>query len=221
MIKAVLFDMDGLLIDSEPIWQEVETKVFSGLGIHLTEEMCKQTMGFRLDEMVSYWYKFKPWSNDEDAENQVECEILAGLILKIIKMAKPMPGVLEILNFLKSKNIPLAIVSSSPLVIIEAVVKKFKLTEYFQLLHSAESEKYGKPHPSVYINAAHKLNVLPQESLTFEDSLNGLLSAKSARTKTVVVPDSKDFNNPVFSISDLKLSSLAQFNENIWDQLNV
>ncbi len=220
MIKAVLFDMDGLLIDSEPIWQEVETKVFSTVGINLTEEMCKETMGFRLDEMVAHWYNFKPWSNSKNAIKEIESNILDELVKKILCDAKPMPGVLESIRFFEEKNIPMAIASSSPLMVIEAVVKRFNLNEKFQLLHSAESEKYGKPHPAVYINTAHKLNVLPQESLAFEDSFNGLLSAKSARMKTVAIPDKKEFNNERFSIADFKLKSLLNFKEEHWNALN-
>ena len=117
----------------------------------------------------------------------------------------------EILEFFAKKNIPLAIASSSALSLIETVVDGLKIRKYFSVLYSAEHEKYGKPHPGVYISACEKLGIQPIHALAFEDSLNGILAAKSAKIRCIAVPEEINANNPKFAIADRILDSLLDF----------
>jgi len=129
------------------------------------------------------------------------------------------PWVAQILEFLKSKNLPMAIASSSEYSIINCVVEKFRIKEYFQLIYSAE-EKYWKPHPWVYLSTCKKIEVSPQDTITFEDSFNGILSAKAAKINCVAVPEEINTKNPKFVIADMKLNSLEEFWEEEWNTLN-
>ncbi len=218
MIEAVIFDMDGVLIDSEPIWREAETKVFKSVGIELSHEMCLQTTGLRTDETVDHWYRYKPWSNisKEEVGSKIEdtvCDI-------IDEKGVAAEGVEEIISFLNRKRIPKALASSSSPYVIDRIISKLGLKNEFLIVYSAENEDFGKPHPAVYITTARQLSVHPVNCLAIEDSFAGLLAAKSAKMRTLVIPEEHHRNNPRFSIADVNLKSLADFSEKHWHRLN-
>lgn len=111
MIKAVIFDMDGLLIDSEPLWQEAEMKIFADIGVPLTKDMAKKTMGLISDEVVSHWFSLYSWKTP--TKKEVEERIIGKVIELINQRGASKNGVIKTLDFFKNKNIPMAIASSS------------------------------------------------------------------------------------------------------------
>jgi len=171
-IKAVIFDMDGVLIDSEFLWRRAIVKVFNNIDVLLTIEMCKVTMGLRIDEVVDYW-ELK-YSIKKIKKEKIVANILQELINLVKTEGKIIEGVDSIIALFASQKIPMAIASSSPTAVINAVLKKTLIKDKMTVIHSAENEPYGKPHPSVYITTAKKLGVLPNQCLAFEDSLNGV-----------------------------------------------
>lgn len=209
MIKAVILDMDGLLIDSEPIWEEAEVAVFSKVGVPLTLSMTRQTMGLRVDEVVEHWFKRYPWTGTE--KETVQMEIIQEVIKLIKEKGVAKPGVRELISQVKKENLPLAVASSSFTEIINAALEKLDIKNQIDLIYSAEFEPKGKPHPGVYLTTAKKLNVLPQYCLAFEDSPNGLAAAKAANMKCIAVPDEKVIGDKRFSIADRILNSLLDF----------
>jgi mannitol-1-/sugar-/sorbitol-6-/2-deoxyglucose-6-phosphatase len=213
LIKAVIFDMDGVLIDSEPFWKIAEISSFNSVGVPLTGEMCETTVGMRIQEVTRYWFSKYTWDLKEKSFNELEDEIINGVISLIKSEGIPSEGVSEILDYITSKRLPMAIASSSSLKIINAVVDKFEIRKFFEVIHSAEIEKFGKPHPAIYLNTAKSLGIEPVFCLAIEDSFNGLQSAKDARMKTVVIPNPNFYDDPKFDIADLKLKSLLEFNE--------
>lgn len=218
MIKAVILDMDGLLIDSEPIWEEAEVLCFAKVGVPLTSEMTKRTMGLRVDEVVQYWFTRYPWK--EITQKEVKTEIVEKVIELVKEKGIARKGVNELIAMLKRKNFPLAIASSSQTEIINAVLNKLGIGQEIEVIHSAEHEPFGKPHPAVYITAAEKLGVLPQDCLAFEDSPNGVLAAKAAKMKCVAVPDEKMKEDKRFFIADKVINSLLDFTEKDFDDLS-
>ena len=218
MIKAVIFDMDGLLIDSEPLWQEAEIIIFKKVDITLNSQLCLQTKGLRIDEVVDYWYQKYPWTNLP--KQQVEELIVAKVIELISLKGEPLSGVNHAISWVKEKQVKIALASSSSLKIIQAALNKLNLTEVFSEIYSAESEKLGKPYPGVYLTTASKLNVAPQECLALEDSLNGVLAAKAAQMKCIAIPEVSESNRPKFAIADIILHSLEELDNNIWNSLN-
>lgn len=218
MIKAVIFDMDGLIINSEPLWKQAEIEAFRKVGVELTIEMCYQTVGLRIDEVINYWYEQFPWDNM--TKKELEDEVMRNILNLVKEKGEPMIGVIQILDFLKTKNIKIALASSSQFRLINTVLDKLNIKDYFDLIYSAEKEKFGKPHPGVYITAAKKIGVKTQNCLAIEDSFNGILSAKSAKMKCLCVPDESIKGSDKLAIADLVIASLSDFNEDKWQKFN-
>jgi mannitol-1-/sugar-/sorbitol-6-/2-deoxyglucose-6-phosphatase len=218
MIRAVIFDMDGVLIDSEPFWQDAEMEVFATVGIELTRAQCIDMAGMPTNDIVELLYKRHSWT--KKTQDQVTEEIIGRVQENVVRRGVPMEGVFETLDFFNSRCIPMAVASSSPQKLIDTTLSALRLTEKFPITHSAEVELYAKPHPAVFLSAAKKLDVNPMHCLVIEDSLNGLISAKAARMKTVVVPMPVQQHDPRFAIADVKLRSLTEFSDHIWNKLN-
>lgn len=209
MIKALIFDMDGLLIDSEPIWREAEQKIFSKVGILLDDAKCKETMGLRIDEVIAYWFAKHPWNNI--AKDELQEEILEEVCRLINEKGRLLPGVLACLERAKEQNFKLAIASSSTFQVIHTVVEHFNLSHFFEVIHSAEFEAYGKPHPAVFIAASEKMNVSPAECLVFEDSFHGVVAALAAKMAVIAIPDAEQYNDPRFNAATATFQSLESW----------
>ena len=219
MIDAVIFDMDGVLLDSELFWQEAEIEIFATVGIHLTHAQCIETTGLPVSDVVAYRHTQNPW-NHKSLE-QVSGEILTGVELRVRERAVLLDGVMDVLEFFKNRRILTALASSSAMQLINTVLNKFSLENIFRVVHSAEREEYGKPHPAVFLTTAKHLHIPPAHCLVIEDSFNGLIAAKAARMKTVVVPMAEQWNEARFDIADSKLRSLKEFSEQQWNRLNT
>ena len=209
MIKAVIFDMDGLLIDSEPFWRIAEIAAFKNLGHKLTDEMLQATMGMRNDEVVIHWVNH--FEIKQANYGQIEIEILAKVQELVEAKGKVLPGVIETLDFFKGQQLPIGLASSSPLGIIQSVVDTLGIEKYFKVMCSAEFEEFGKPHPAVFIAAATYLRVAPEDCLVFEDSINGMIAAKAAKMKCITIPAPENYNNPKYVLSDATFDSLISF----------
>ncbi|MDC0506245.1 hexitol phosphatase HxpB [Candidatus Gracilibacteria bacterium] len=212
--------MDGLLIDSEPLWQQAEQNIFATVNIKLTSEQMSQTTGLRVDEVVEYWFKKHPWNEDENPKDKITTNIEQEVKRLIQISGTQKTGVKKILDFLSTRVNKIAIASSSSSELINTVVQKFEIQNYLKLIHSAENEEFGKPHPAVYLTTCEKLGVNPKSCIAFEDSLNGIRSAQAANIKCIGIPEETNIGNPDFSIADMSLNSLKDFGEDQWRELN-
>jgi HAD superfamily hydrolase (TIGR01509 family) len=185
-VKAVIFDMDGILIDSEPAWQIAEQTVLNGCGLNLSREEVEQTTGMRIDHVVSYWYQRFPWPNYDNAATATK--IVNEVIAQINANGEPMLGVIESLDACKRLGLKIGLATSSSSRIIEAVLHKLTIGHYFDAIESAENLAYGKPHPEVYLNCATGLGIAPSQCIAIEDSFNGLIAARAASMQTVAIP---------------------------------
>lgn len=180
-MKAVIFDMDGVIIDSEPIHLEVDIQTMKDLGYNISKEELNKYVGTTSDYMFSdIKNRYKINKSVEDIISY-RAEIAKERIIKAD--LEPIEGIRELLSDLKNNNIPAAIASSSPRDFIDAVVSKFGLQDYFSYIVSGEEVENGKPSPDVYIETAKKLGVQPKDCIVIEDSKNGVLAAKAAGMK--------------------------------------
>jgi HAD superfamily hydrolase (TIGR01509 family) len=139
---------------------------------------------------------------------EVETEMIDHVMDFVSKEGKAMPGVHNCLEFFKRNGYQIGLASSSFMRLIQHTVQVLKIDDYFDCIHSAEFETYGKPHPAVYLHAAKQLNCPPEACLAIEDSFNGLLAAKSAKMKTIAVPDPSYSKMERFVIADWVVPSL-------------
>lgn len=208
-IKAAIFDMDGILINSEPLWKIAEKEVFSSLGVKVTDELVNHTSALTAYEVCAFWYERFPWLGKSFKE--VEDDVVERVIQLIGERDTSMPGVFDILDYFKKNGVKIGLASNSSHYLIEHVLEMLGMKRYFDFVSSAEDVEKGKPDPAVYLFAAKNLGVSPHECIVFEDSVIGMTAAKRAKMTVVVVPDKNDFDNEGFKIADVKLQSLSEF----------
>ena len=206
---TVIFDMDGVLIDSEPLWKIAMEEVFKSVGCSLTRKDFQKTVGLRLDEVIHYWYEHTGWENATPKE--VEDSIVQRMIELLNENGTPLKGVVETLNFLKSKGIKIGLATSSYAVLIDTVLNALSIRDYFDFTHSAENESHGKPHPAVYLTVANQLQIQPKKCLVIEDSLNGIISGKAARMTVVCIPEKSHSPEPKLNLADYHFDDMLLF----------
>lgn len=200
--------MDGVLIDSEPLWHEAEIAAAGEAGLVLTPEDCLRTTGLRVDEAVAYWCERHPFLTPR--REALVSSVLDRLVDLVIRKGKPKPGVDQVLALAKSRGLRLALASSSPYRVIHAVLNALGLESVFEVIHSAEEETRGKPDPAVYLTTARKLGIEPERCVAIEDSPNGLLSAKAAGMRCIVVPEAALRADPRFALADARVAELGE-----------
>lgn len=209
MINTVLFDMDGLLLDTEPLWGVSMLRVAAKHNIPITHEKFKETTGLRIYEVTDHWAMHYPWEGKTSKE--VADEILDDIIASSKISATVLRGVEQTLQLLRKHHFKIGLASSSPKHMIDALVEHFGLVKYFDCITSADVVELGKPHPAVFMHCAASLGSKFNECLVLEDSVNGMIAGKAARMRVIVVPDELHFDDPRFSVADRKLRSLEDF----------
>lgn len=198
--------MDGLLLDTEPLWGTTMLNVAQKHNIPITRERFKETTGLRIYEVTEHWSIHYPWQGKSSKE--VAEEILDEIIAASRDHASVLRGVVQSLTLLREKGYKTGLASSSPARMIQELVNHFGLTPYFDEITSADAVDLGKPHPAVFLHCAEKLGVRPTQCVVLEDSVNGMIAGKAARMKVIVVPDDLHFDDPRFALADAKLKSL-------------
>ncbi len=206
---AAIFDMDGLLIDSEPLWQEAEISCFKPLGVPITVELCQATAGHRLDEVLRLWHERFGWKGPSPAE--MHQRIMDEVTRLMMTRGTALPGVIEQMARLRSAGLKLAIASSSPPDLIAAVVDKLRLADYLTVTHSGTHEARGKPDPAVFLSTAKKLDAAPENCLVFEDAPAGVLAGHRAGMYVVAVPSVFAIDDPGFKCANMVIESLLDF----------
>lgn len=209
MLQAAIFDMDGLIVDSEPLWREAEIATFAAIGVTLTEDNCKETMGWRTNEVIRYWFEKRPWTGA--TLDAVENDLLDRVAQLIVEKGTPLPGVSETIDLCRQSGLKLALASSSPMRLIQTVLRTFNLQTAFDIVRSAETEAFGKPHPQVFITTAQALNLEPSQCFVLEDSFYGVIAAIAAKMAVVAVPDDESRHDERFNIANVRLRSLTEF----------
>ncbi|MCX4193505.1 hexitol phosphatase HxpB [Methylophaga sp. OBS1] len=209
-MKAVIFDMDGLLIDSEPMWKSAEEQVFSALGVEVSDQLASFTASMTTREVTEFWFSHFPWQNR--SLESVEKEVIerVGALIQQDGIAKR--GVLQIIKMLKQHECKIGLATNAPQSLVPLVLEKLEIADYFDCTVSSSEVDQGKPNPDVYLLALDKLGVSATETLAFEDSASGLKAATAAKIRTIVVPGIQDFEDADFEEAELKIRHLEEFN---------
>lgn len=181
----MLWDLDGTMIDSEPIWWEVERELFAENGGVWTQELAESLVGHNLTDSAKHLIaRFDP--NDLDPD-----ELVADMVMRVERHFRAgviwQPGVLRLLTELTEAGIPMAIVTASYRTLVEALLTHLPDAD-FKAIVSGDDVVHGKPHPEPYLTAAAKIGVDPRDCVAIEDSLAGAASAQSAGCYVLAVP---------------------------------
>lgn len=226
-VEAVVLDMDGLLIDTEPVWRDAGSAVFAGLGIPLSERDLLDSTGQPIEELIPIWRRRSPdggggpgLSGAPLTDADVADLIVDQVIAHVKAEGEPMPGVTAAVARFGQCGLRLAIASSSPRRLIDAVCGRLGL-DGIEVRCSARDEARGKPAPDVYLTAARRLGVAAASCLALEDSPSGVASARAAGMRCVAVPDPLLTGNPRYREADLVLRSLTDLDAAALRRLGV
>lgn len=184
--RFVVFDLDGLLIDTEPTFEEAARRLLSRRGKELDLQVMREMMGTPAREAL-------PWFAERhqltDALDVLAVEYRADFFAALGEQpVRLLPGALELLDLLKRNAVPHGMATSSTLAYVERVLTPHRILPRFAFILTADDVQKGKPHPEIYEKAAARFGCRPDEMLVLEDSVNGLRSAKAAGARCVVVP---------------------------------
>lgn len=184
--KAVIFDLDGTLVDSMWVWDDIDIEYLGQLGYEVPQELQKEIEGMSFTE-VAVLFKERFHIKEEIEEIK---EIWQNMAMDKYIHAVPLkPGVERFLPYLKEKGIAMGVASSNTRGLIEAVLKSHGILEYFQCILTACDVKKGKPEPDVYLETAKRMGVKPKECLVFEDIVPGILAGINAGMQTCAIRD--------------------------------
>ena len=216
--------MDGVLIDTEPAWRAAESAVFAGLGVPLSESDLLDSTGLPIEELIPVWRRRSPGASPPGASPLTDAEVADRIIDRVIAHVeaegRPMPGVTAAIALFRRYGLRLAIASSSPLRLIDAVCGRLGLAG-IEVRCSAVEEVRGKPAPDVYLTAARRLGVAAVSCLAVEDSPHGIASAKAAGMRCVALPDPLLAADPRYREADLILESLTGLDDAALRRLGV
>ncbi|MBB6635281.1 HAD family hydrolase [Cohnella thailandensis] len=216
-MRAFIFDMDGVIIDSEPIHFRLDTATMEHYGVAIAPHELERFVGMTNPEMwaiLKEQYKLAP-----DSTEIIEYQL--GTKIEYVQSAtmSPIEGIPELLAELKGKQIRIGLASSSPIRFIEAVLHRFKLQELFDCIVSGEEVERGKPEPDVYLEAARQLGVEPKECIVLEDSRNGVRAAKSAGMSCIGFANPNSGNQDL-SLADAIVHSIREINSLFMEELS-
>lgn len=183
--KGAIFDMDGLLFDTEKLFQQTWNEIAEERGIQLPKEFSGEISGTNGKHMCRVIEKYYKISDGREIQDECMLRVQAKLKRNVPKK----PGVDEILQYFKKNKIPLAVASSSSKQLIESNLRVARVSAYFDVIVSGTEVKHGKPAPDIFLIAAERIKCRPEECYVFEDSVNGVRAGVAAGCKTVMIPD--------------------------------
>lgn len=217
MIKAVIFDMDGTIIDSEPIYEKVNEEIYEKYGFNLSQEDYDRHMGASLKDIwadILDRYQVKDEYSHYKIEDFMEDHIHSSYMgLAEAEDLELMPGVKEWFEFLKDHGYKMIVASSSYEPVIEHIFQRFDLENYMEGYVDGNAIDNGKPAPDIFLEAAERLGVKPEECIVIEDSENGVKGAHRAGARVVAFNRAQDESQDLSS-ADLIIEEFNQENLN-------
>ena len=204
-LQAVVFDLDGLMFNTEDLYQQVGAEVLRRRGKDFPDELIHQMMGRQSHKALQVMID---WHKLDDTPSELAEESMEIMFRLLPDQLEPMPGLLHLLASLESAGIPKAIATSSSRVFVTRVLDQFNLQPRFKFILTAEDVSNGKPAPDVYLLAAEKHSIQPARVMVLEDSQIGCRAAVAAGTHAVAVPEGQSGQH-TFEGAQLVADSLA------------
>jgi HAD superfamily hydrolase (TIGR01509 family) len=206
-ITAVVFDLDGVLIDSEQIWDEVREELARERGGRWHERAQADMMGMSSTEWSRYMHDVIGLPEPPEEINK---EVVRRLLARYKESLPLLPGAVEAVERL-AKRWPLGLASSSNRDVIDAVLEQAEIAHLFRATVSSEEVEHGKPAPDVYLEAARRLGVDPSSCAAIEDSRNGIRSARAAGMRVIAIPNPRyPPSEDTLALADVVLQSLDE-----------
>lgn len=193
---GVIFDMDGLLVDSEVIWHEIEDQFFADRGHTYGPDDRQMVVGMRIDEFLLTMKNHFGLTEDIEALMQ---DLNGRMCVALPERVQPRPGAVRLIKYLQENNVPIAVASNSSRQIIDVTMTAMDWLETFTVRCTGDDEEKGKPSPDVYLTAARKLGVDPAKCLGLEDSFRGAQAVVAAGMTCGAVPDLSHTSREVFT----------------------
>ncbi len=184
--RAVIFDLDGVLADSEPWWNEIDAKLLAQYGVKYRGEYHRNVLGVSYRLAVEFFKKAFGLSVSTDELIQRRGEIATEFFANRVGL---FPSAKEVLQELRRMNLRLAVATSSISASARPFLDRHQLTAFFDVIVTGDEIEHGKPHPDIYLRAAAKLNVAADACLVIEDALAGIAAAKAAKMRVAAIPD--------------------------------
>ena len=209
MLKAAIFDMDGVIIDSEPFHWEVNKKIFKILGIRASKKDYKKYIGTSNTNM---WTDLKSrYKLPQSIKKLVAMQGSGNVDFLRENQFGPIEGITELLFDLKKNNIVIALASSSPSIAIHLVLKKFNFKNFFSVVVSGEDFKKSKPAPDIFLKTAKLMHALPARCVVIEDSTHGVFAARAAGMKSIGFANKNSWDQDL-SQADLIVDDIRKLN---------
>src|SRR3989440_2646982 len=184
--RAVIFDLDGVLADSEPWWNEIDSKLLAAYGVTYRGEYHRKVLGVSYRIAVEFYKKAFNLSVSIDELMQRRAEIATDFFANRVGL---FPSARAVLQELRRMNLRLAVATSSVSASARPFLDRHQLTAFFDVIVTGDEIERGKPHPDIYLRAAEKLNVAADACLVIEDALAGIAAAKAAKMCVAAIPD--------------------------------
>jgi HAD superfamily hydrolase (TIGR01509 family) len=209
MKKAVIFDMDGVIINSEDIWKDMLIAFFAEHGGEYTWEMRAKLMGSNNEEWSRFIKETLRLGDDWPLERVTKTIYERGVELYATRL-QLMPGFIGLITRIRAKGLKTGLASGSTIEVITEVFDRFDLYQYFDVMLSSDSVEHSKPAPDVFLEVARQLHVQPEDCTGIEDSPNGVASILAAGMKCIAVPDAWVHEHPTFQKAHIIRQTLAE-----------
>jgi HAD superfamily hydrolase (TIGR01509 family) len=187
-LRAVIFDLDGVLADSEPWWNEIDAKLLAEHGVTYHGEYHRHVLGLSYRLAVEFYKKAFGLSAPTEELMRRRGEIAAEFFANRVGL---FPSTRAVLKELRQMHLHLAVATSSVSASARPFLDRHQLTRFFDVIVTGDEIERGKPHPDIYLSAAEKLGVPAAECLVIEDALSGIAAAKAANMRVAAIPDTR------------------------------